>query len=266
MPGLTRPAPGGVTPGSESERAGVVQAAAQKWGIPSWVLWGVYGTETRFGSDVKTSSTGAVGSFQFEPSTAAAYGYPVTNATDLKTFAAQANGAAHYLSDLFHQTNSWDTAISHYNSGPAGAYQPSYVASVHSLGPNISTVKLSNSTWVAIAAALGVALPLGAAAAGPEAIIGALGGGGAAGDTAAGGGAGGAAGTAAKIAGTVAGAATTATLISLLTDVNFWIRIGEGLLGAALLLLGLRALTGGDGNPVTVASGLAKKTATAAMV
>ena len=99
----------------------ITDAAAKKYGLPNWVLWGVYGVETGFGSNVNTSSTGAKGSFQFEPATAAKYQYPYTNATDTTTFTAQADGAAHYLSDLYNQLgHSWTNALGGYYAGPGG--------------------------------------------------------------------------------------------------------------------------------------------------
>jgi hypothetical protein len=232
MPGTARPVPG-ASPGQESVHAGIVKAAAHKWNIPDTILWGVYGTETAFGSAVRTSSAGAVGSFQFEPSTASTYGYPVTNATDPKTFAAQADAAAHYLSDLFHQTGSWSSALSAYNAGPAGGPQPGYVAQVNANGGGINAIQISNSTWVAIATALGIALPIAGAAIGPEAIAAGLAGEGSAAGTAA--------STAAGVAGKTLGVAAIA---SLLTSTDFWLRLGEGLLGVLLLYLGLHALTG----------------------
>lgn len=41
-------------------------------------------------------------------------------------------------------------------------------------------------------------------------------------------------------------------LIAFLTSGSNWIRLGEVLLGALLLLLGLRALTGSEGNPIVI--------------
>lgn len=94
-----------------------VQVAANKHGVPSWLLWGIYGKETRFGQDVATSSAGAEGSFQFLQSTAASEGYPYTNATDPATFAAQADAAALYLSQLKSEFGSWAAAVQHYSGG-----------------------------------------------------------------------------------------------------------------------------------------------------
>lgn len=46
---------------------------------------------------------------------------------------------------------------------------------------------------------------------------------------------------------------------ALLGSTDFWIRLAEGILGAALLLLGLRALTGGSGDPVAAARRTVKR-------
>lgn len=98
-------------------QAQAIANAANKWHVPAWVLQGVYGLETSFGSNIKTSSAGAMGAFQFIPSTAAKYSYPLTNSPNDQQFAAQADAAAHYLSDLFHQYGSWDTALHAYSGG-----------------------------------------------------------------------------------------------------------------------------------------------------
>lgn len=98
----------------------IVQAKAAKYRVPVSVLWGVYGVETAHGSDVNTSSAGAKGAFQFIESTAHSYNYPYTNAQTQPIFEAQADSAAHYLSDLVHQTGSWDAALQHYSGGGYG--------------------------------------------------------------------------------------------------------------------------------------------------
>jgi hypothetical protein len=81
----------------------VAQAAARRH-INPVILWGVYGAETSHGSDIKPSSTGAQGPFQFEPETARQYGYPINanthGVTNLAAFAQQADSAALYLSKL----------------------------------------------------------------------------------------------------------------------------------------------------------------------
>lgn len=122
MPGI--PGPTTAAQGAQAvTHQTIVQQAAAKYGIPAWILWGVYGLETGYGSNVTTSSAGAVGSFQFLPSTAASYGYPVTNATDPGTFTAQADAAAHYLSDLFRRAGNWNSALQSYSGGGYGEAQ-----------------------------------------------------------------------------------------------------------------------------------------------
>lgn len=99
---------------------------------------------------------------------------------------------------------------------------------------------------IVVAPLLGVGEGLGVgAAAGTGAAEGAAGAGAAEAT-----GAGATGGAAVKAAGTVASdaktALTSAALISLITSLGFWIRVGETILGAVLLLLGLRAITTGD--------------------
>jgi len=98
-------------------------AASKKWNVPSGVLFGVYGMETSFGQNITTSSAGAVGPFQFIPSTAASYGYPLTNRPSDQQFLKQLDAAAHYLSDLYHKTGSWNAALQHYSGGGYGLAQ-----------------------------------------------------------------------------------------------------------------------------------------------
>jgi TP901 family phage tail tape measure protein len=80
-----------------------ITRAAYKYHISPNTLMGVYGTETDYGKNVTTSSTGAAGAFQFEPETAKSYNYPYTNKQTPAIFAKQAEAAAHYLSDLIKQ-------------------------------------------------------------------------------------------------------------------------------------------------------------------
>ena len=69
----------------------IITQAASKYGIDPKILWGLYGTETGFGKNVTPSSAGAVGPFQFEPSTAQSLGVNPYN------FKSAAYGAARYL-------------------------------------------------------------------------------------------------------------------------------------------------------------------------
>lgn len=114
MGSLSGPAP---LPG----RAQTVAAKAKKYNIPDWLLWGVWGIETSFGTNVKTSSAGAMGEFQFLPSTAGSYRYPLTNTPNDQQFDQQADAAAHYLSDLIKQHGgSQDAALRAYSGGGYG--------------------------------------------------------------------------------------------------------------------------------------------------
>jgi hypothetical protein len=119
-----------------SKRYRIVTKAAERYRINPVILWGVYGVETSHGANVTTSSTGAKGSFQFEPETARQYGYPYTNATDAVTFNAQANAAARYLAALLPGghgeaglksgpgwTAAWEKALRAYSGGGYGLAQ-----------------------------------------------------------------------------------------------------------------------------------------------
>lgn len=108
------PAPGGIS----ADKKAAIDSALNKYGVPSGVFYGMYEEETSLGSDVTSSSTGAVGPFQFEPGTASSYHYPLTNSPSPQEFQQQADAAAHLLSDLRHQTGGWSTALAAYNAGP----------------------------------------------------------------------------------------------------------------------------------------------------
>lgn len=105
----------------------VVESAAKKHGIDPQLLIGVWGLETDFGKNVKTSSAGAVGDFQFLPSTAAGWKYPLTNTPTSAQFAKQADAAAGYLAQLIKDHNGDVNAAVHAYSG--GGYGLSEVQS-----------------------------------------------------------------------------------------------------------------------------------------
>jgi hypothetical protein len=123
-----------------SEKA-VVTEAAQKYGIPPEILWGLYGTETSFGHNVSRSSAGAEGPFQFEPATARSMG---VNPHDFKSAAF---GAARYLSQ--YKGRGIGGMLSAYNAGPGGGYQADYVAktlaNAKSYGGNVGTLPVGLS-------------------------------------------------------------------------------------------------------------------------
>jgi hypothetical protein len=105
--------------GTTSAKA-VITQAANAHGIPPALLWGVFGTETGFGADDKTSSAGAEGDLQLEPSTARSLGVKNPN-----NFVEAANGAAKYLAEF--KGRGVGGMLSAYNAGPAGGYQAGYV-------------------------------------------------------------------------------------------------------------------------------------------
>lgn len=109
---------------STGQQDATLQFAASHYGIPVSILKGVYAIETDSGRNIATSSAGAQGAFQFIPSTAAKYGYPLTNTVDSSTFTQQSYAAAHYLSDLVKQHGGdWNAALEAYSGGGYGLAQ-----------------------------------------------------------------------------------------------------------------------------------------------
>ncbi len=104
-----------------AQQLAAINSAAGTYHIPIGILAGVYAIETSSGANITTSSAGAMGAFQFIPGTAASYGYPMTNTPNQAQFQQQANSAAHYLSDLYHQHGgSWEAALQGYSGGGYG--------------------------------------------------------------------------------------------------------------------------------------------------
>jgi soluble lytic murein transglycosylase-like protein len=134
-------APGQPTVDYPADQKAIVDEAAKAHGLPGWVLQGVWGMETDFGKNVATSSAGAVGDFQFIPSTAKVYGYPMTNTPNAQQFTQQANIAADYLSKLKQSTGSWDAALKSYSGGGYGVKEVQAKATSapfnQSTGPNL---------------------------------------------------------------------------------------------------------------------------------
>lgn len=104
-----------------SEQA-IVNAAAHAHGISPATLWGVFGTESSFGTNEGPSSAGAEGPFQFLPSTASHYGFNPATAP----FSVQANAAAKYLHDLGANSDpssqSTQAALNSYSGGGGQTY------------------------------------------------------------------------------------------------------------------------------------------------
>jgi soluble lytic murein transglycosylase-like protein len=108
---------------SSGQQEVILQYAAGRYDVPESILKGVYGVETNSGKNIATSSAGAMGAFQFLPSTAKSYGYPLTNNVNSSVLTQQATAAAHYLSDLYKRTGSWDAALKAYSGGGYGLAQ-----------------------------------------------------------------------------------------------------------------------------------------------
>ena len=105
--------------------AEAILKASERWHINPAYLWGIYGTETSFGSAINVSSTGARGPFQFEPATAKQYGYPLGvnehSITSWAAFQQQADAAARFLYAHGGSTNI-KKAVESYNPGEASYY------------------------------------------------------------------------------------------------------------------------------------------------
>lgn len=98
-------------PELDQSEGAVIVAAAERQGIPANILAGIYGAETAFGKQNKTSSAGAKGSFQFMGPTAKRFG------VDVNSFESGAEGAAKYLKYLYGMFGNWEKAIAAYNAG-----------------------------------------------------------------------------------------------------------------------------------------------------
>lgn len=108
-------------------QAVAISNAMAAWGIPAQVFLGMYNNETNLGflrnadGSIQTSPTGAVGPFQMEPTTAAQYNYPLTSTPNTTEFAQQADGAAHYLHDIYVDfvptAKNWRNTLAGYNAG-----------------------------------------------------------------------------------------------------------------------------------------------------
>lgn len=109
---------------SPSQQADAITSASVKYGVPITTLLGVYGIETGFGSDVKTSGAGATGPWQFTaPDKGTGVTYPMTDTPTLSQFGQQTDAAAAYLAQLRKTTGSWDKALHAYSGGGYGLAQ-----------------------------------------------------------------------------------------------------------------------------------------------
>lgn len=209
-------------------------AAAAKWHVPYWLLWGVKVAETgSTGTGIgQVSSTGAQGPFQFEPETAAAYGVNVNN------FQSSADGAAHYLHDLKKEHGTWDAALRAYSGGGYGVAHVKAGAKGAGLTPANSQQK-AGAELVDLEAPGGINIPFP----GPNVPVtpfqglGGVGG-----------------GILSSPEELLQAADSARNLFEMLTDVHFWIRVGEAIAALILIYMGLHSLTGQGPSP----SGAAK--------
>ena len=169
------------TPETYLERAAkTIQAAGEKYKVNPAYLWGIFGTETGYGSDVKTSSAGAIGAFQFEPATAKEYGYPLVNepnsnsqgaksAQYWENFTKQAEAAAHYLNAHGGQKNI-TAAVQAYNPG-----SKSYLSEVLAHAKTFADQFGNRESQLTEASQVNEAKPSGSGASLVEQIFGSLG-------------------------------------------------------------------------------------------
>lgn len=137
--------PGGLGPKFlNTGRNQMTLEAAKKYGVAPGVLWGVYGNETSYGTNIATSSAGAMGAFQFIPSTAKEYGYPMTNTPNAAQFQKQAEAAARYMSVLIKQYHGNVSAALEAYSGNTPGYAKKALSNQYQYGtghlPGIETL------------------------------------------------------------------------------------------------------------------------------
>lgn len=85
-----------VSPGAQ---AAALLRSSMKYKVPLDAMLAIYGQESDFGRNSSTSTAGAVGPFQFIPSTARQYNYPLTNTPNTQQFEQQADAFGRYLKD-----------------------------------------------------------------------------------------------------------------------------------------------------------------------
>lgn len=114
-PPPTTPKTSFVPPGAgtidASPLLGMIDAAANKWGVPRDLLYGHMMAESR-GNPNAVSPAGAQGIMQIMPQTAASLGVNPFNPVQA------INGAAHYLAQQYKRFRDWDKASMAYNAGP----------------------------------------------------------------------------------------------------------------------------------------------------
>jgi len=198
---------------SPAIQAGVLRDVAVKYKIPLGALLGIYGQETNFGQNVKTSSTGAMGPFQFEPATARQYGYPLTNNPTLDQFGQQADAWGRYLvaNNPSNSANGWAPAM-------RGGYTEAQAEATITHMPAALKAAIGSAVLGASGSTPGVTpgpdTPQGIASAALDPLS--------------------------KIADALS------TVANLVTSGSTWLRLGEALAAVILIAFGLHALIGGS--------------------
>ncbi len=215
---------------AEATPAQIMADAARRWNVPLWALVGVKLSESG-------SATSFDNLFELEPATASSLGVK-----DTSNWSESANGAARLLSEYHHQFGTWNAAFEAYNGGPGAvgrgyAYDEAHVKSklaefgVSDLASTTQNVSFLGEVGKGFEKELeglfvphGPKLPLAPEAPGlennpltTESPLNGFG-----------------------------GLGQIGSAISALTNIQTWIRIGEVIAGAVLIVLALKALTGAD--------------------
>jgi murein DD-endopeptidase MepM/ murein hydrolase activator NlpD len=101
----------GFTPASSDPYEPLIQSAADQYGVPQGILYGLINQESRFDRNA-LSPAGARGIAQFMPDTAAGMGIDPDDPTQAIPAAAQ------YLKQHYDAFGSWELALAAYNAGP----------------------------------------------------------------------------------------------------------------------------------------------------
>lgn len=132
--------PAGIAGGSGDTQQETAAKAAAKWHVSGQTLWGIYGTESGFGSNLGPSSAGALGPMQFLLSTGQQYGLNIKTIMEL---APSMEAAAHYLHDLGADNSPTSpktiAALNAYNGNGGGTSETSYSASVLKYGKEFNS-------------------------------------------------------------------------------------------------------------------------------
>ena len=136
-----------------------IDATAAHYGLSPTTLLGVYGTESAYGTNLGPSSAGALGPFQFLPSTGAKYGL---SGTTIMQFQPSLTAAAQYLKSLGANSNPTSPAtfgaLNAYNGNGSGSSASGYTNQVLSFGLSPAQFKALAANAVA-AAGGGVNIP-----------------------------------------------------------------------------------------------------------